>query len=400
MTFANLNPVSYLFFFLKKEKDRFFASIAIRSFGLGMVVIFMPIYIYQYFNSLGFTFLYFAGIYGLKTISMPLSGQIMMKIGLKKAILFSHLFFWGFYICLICFNISLFFVFLSIILYALGLIFFWPAYHTIFIRFSEKKTLGREVGKLNFIAAVPGILAPAIGGAIVSLFGYPTLFITVLCVFFSSAIPLMLSQDINQIYSDSYKKAYQRLLKKENKYNNLAFAFSGMEGIINAYIWPIFLTSLAVGYMIIGSIATIALIVSLLFTLYIGSITDEVDKNKLLIIGSTLTSMAWLGKFFAAAPISAFLSQCFYRFSRTSAGIPFQTILYDKAEKKGSDIDEFIIYRDIVISFSRFALLIFLAGMSFIITDININFTFLLAAIFSLGFVFLGKTPFFKSPIA
>ncbi len=397
MSFSNLNPASYLFFFLKRESDRFFASIAIRGFAFGMITIFVPIYLYQHFQSIPFTLLFFAGISGLYGILVPFAGLIMMRIGIKKSMLLSHPLFWGFYICLLFFNISWFFVIFSVILYSLGMIFFWPAYHISFVRFTEKKKKGREVGKLNFVSAVPGILAPTLGGIIIYFFGYPALFVVVLCVLFSSAIPLFLSPDVNQVYSDSYLKAYQRIFKKENRYHNLAFAVNGMEGVINAYFWPLFLAILGIGYIAIGSIATVALVVSLLFTLYMGRITDRVNRTKLLTIGSVLTAGAWLGKFFVVSPISAFLAQGFYRFARTSAGVPFQTILYRKAEEKGAEIDEFIIYRGIVMGFFRCILLIILAAVFFIVPDININFAFILAAIFSLGFIFLGKIPELKS---
>ena len=253
------------------------------------------------------------------------------------------------------------------------------------------------MGKLNFVSAVPGILAPTLGGIIIYFFGYPVLFVVVLCVLFSSIIPLFLSSDIYQVYTDSYIKAYQRIFKKENRYHNLAFAVNGMEGVINAYFWPLFLTILGIGYIAIGSIATVALVVSLLFTLYIGRITDRINRTKLLTIGSILTAGAWLGKFFVCSPVSAFLAQSFYRFARTSAGVPFQTILYRKAEEKGAEIDEFIIYRDIVVGLSRCFLFLLLAGIFFVVPAININFAFILAALFSLGFIFLGKMPELKT---
>ena len=257
--------------------------------------------------------------------------------------------------------------------------------------------MGKEVGKLNFVSAFPGILAPVIGGTVIASYGYSTLFIAVLCLLFASIIPLFLSKDVHQIYTDSYLKAYQRVLKPENKYHNLAFAAAAMEGIVNTYLWPLFLVIISIGYIGIGSITTVASFIAVLFMLYIGKITDKMSKSRLLNIGSILTFGSWIGKFFVINPISAFLAQAFYRFSRTSVLIPFQSIMYQKAKDKGTEIDEFIIYRDIVINLSRFVLLIFLAGAFFIfpISSLKINFIFLLAALFSLGLMFLKKTPEF-----
>ena len=389
MNLSNLNPISYLLFFLKKESDRFFASMAIRGFGFGMITIFVPIYIYQYFNSLPLCFLFFAGIYGLYGALSPFGGLVMMKFGVKKSILISIPLFWGFFVCLLLFNIFWAFIPISIILYSLGMVFFWPAYHVNFSRVSETAKLGKEVGKLNFITVAPGILAPVVGGAIITIFGYPTLFVVVLCVLFSSAIPLLLSKDAPVIYSDSYLNAYKRIFKKGNRHYNLAFAANGIETAINLILWPLFLITMAMGYLAIGSIATVALAASLLFTLYMGRITDRMDRKKLLTIGSILTSGAWIGKFFVINPASAFIAQSFYRLSRTAATIPYQTILYEKAEKKGDGIDEFIVYRNIVIAVTRSIFFVILAGITFVIP--GIRFTFILAAVLSLGFMFISK---------
>lgn len=395
MSFPYLTVTSYLYFFLKKESDRFFMSVAIRAFAFGMIAIYIPIYIYEYFNSLSLCFLFFAGIYGLEGILVPFGGKAMMRFGIKKTMLFSYPFFLGFYICLFFFDKFILFIPLSIILYSLGMVLFWPAYHISFTQVSEAKKIGKAVGKLNFVVALPGIFAPFIGGIIISFFGYYTLFVAVLCVLASSAVPLFLSRDVHQHYSDTYFGAYKRIFKKENRYYNLAFISQGLETLINIRVWPLFLIISSVGYLAVGSITTVSLAVSLLFTLYMGRITDRVSKTKLLAIGSILTSGAWIGKFFVIGPASAFLAQSFYRFARTSAEIPMQSLVYEKAKNKGQELDEFIIYRDMVIGISRFFFLIILAGIFYFIS--NVNIAFLLAALFSFGFLFLGKIPEIKS---
>ena len=363
---------------------------AIRGFGFGMISIFVPIYIYQYFNSLTLCFLFFAAVYALYGFLSPIGGVSMMKFGMKKSILISHILFWGFFISLLLFDASWIFIPLSIILISLARAFFWPAYHVNFLRVSETAKMGKEVGKLNFITAAPGILAPVVGGAIITIFGYPTLFVAVLCVLFSSAIPLFLSKEAHTIYSDSYLGAYKRIFKKENRNYTLAFMANGIETVINLNLWPLFLITMAMGYLAIGGITTVALGVSLLFTLYMGRITDRMDRKKLLAIGSVLTSGAWLGKFFVVSPASAFVAQSFYRLSRTAAGIPYQTLLYEKVKKKGEEIDEFIVYRNIVITFSRAVFFVILAGATFIIP--GVKFAFILAAVLSFGLLFINKT--------
>ena len=76
---------------------------------------------------------------------------------------------------------------------------------------------------------------------------------------------------------------------------------------------------------------------------------------------------------------------------RVTAAIPFLTIFYERASLKGAEADEFIVYREILLNVSRCFFFIALAGIFFFIPKINIAFIF--AAIFSLGFMFLGVPP-------
>lgn len=402
MIFPRLNPVSFLNFFLKTEANQFFTSIAIRYFAIGMITIFEPIYIYLNFQKLinntldsqvyplVLTLLFFAVIYGLYGILAPFGGQAMMKIGLKKSIMFSHPFFFLFYICLLFIENSIWLIPLAIIAKVGGMILFWPAFHTTFARVSEKTKQGKEVGKLNFVCIFPGITAPFLGGMIIGYFGYPTLFVTILCILFTSAIPLFLSKEVYQIYTDSYLKIFKKILHKKSQYLNLALVSNSIESGINYLLWPLFLATLSISFKVIGGLSSVALGVGALFTLYMGRITDKAKPKKLLAIGSILTSGAWLGKFFVFEPISAFLAQSFYKLSRTAAGIPFQSLFYKKAKAKGPEIDEFIILKEVLVNISRFAMFLIFAAIFLIVPKINIAFIF--AAAFSLIFIFLAKT--------
>jgi MFS family permease len=392
------SPIHFLHYFLRRETTQFFTSIAIRSLALGMILIFEPIYLYLYFgNSLSLTILFFAAIHGIYGLLAVYGGKIMAKIGLKHAMLFSHFFFFGYYL-------SLFFLYqhqsfllvpLAIILKGIGMTLFWPAFHTDFVRFSERGYQGREVGKMNIAFSAPVIISPIIGGLILSAAGYSGLFTTVLVVLLASAIPLFLSKEIHVVYSDSYQKAWGRIFKKENQKTSLAFVASGVEVGVNSYLWPLFMFILAIGYAQMGGITTFALGVAAIFTLYIGRISDVIiNRIWFLNIGSFLTSMAWIIKYFVITPFDAFLAQTLYGICRTSASIPFQTLFYGKASLKGAEADEFIVYRETLLNISRCFFFIILAGVFFIFPKINI--AFIIAALFSLGFMFLGIPPKFK----
>ena len=113
------------------------------------------------------------------------------------------------------------------------------------------------------------------------------------------------------------------------------------------------------------------------------------NKAKLLNIGSVLNAGAWFGKVFVSGPASAFLAQSFYRFSRSALEIPFQAIFYSKAREKGEEVDEFIVYREIVFNGGRGLLFLFLAFL-FVFTS-QLNIAFLVAMVCSLGYMMLSE---------
>jgi len=389
----HFSPIYFLQHLLKREATQFFTSIAIRYLALGMVLIFEPIYLYIYFDkSLSLTILFFAAIHGLYGLLAVFGGKIMAKIGPKHNMLFSNFFFFGYYLCLFFLYQSFLLISLAIILKVVGMTLFWPAFHTDFCRFSEKSYQGTAVGRLNLVCLAPTVVSPIIGGWILVLFGYSVLFTVVLVVLFASAIPLFLSKETHVAYTDSYLAAWGRIFKKKNRKVSLAIIANSMEWGVNGYLWPIFMSILAIGYGTMGGITAFSIAMSGLFALYIGKLSNRlINRVRFLNVGSILTSVSWLTKIFVTTPFTAFLAQALYRVCRTTANIPFQTFLYKKASLKGAEMDEFLVYRAILFNISKSFFFMLLAILFFFIPQINL--AFILAAIISLGFMFLGVPP-------
>ena len=384
----------YLQYFLKRDVTKLYIAILIRNLALGLVSIFEGIYIYLYFQeSIPLTLLYFAAMFGLYGVLAPVGGKVMTKFGVKKSILFSYPFYVSFYIMLFFLNVSVVFVFLTIIAGALSMMFFWPAFHTDFARFSSKEQRGRESGRINVAMLVPAIVAPLLGGFIITVFGFPVLFLLVTVVLFASAIPLFYSKERIEVYTDSYKGAWKRVLKKENFKMSVGFFSQGVEDGIHFLMWPLFLFTLAINFSQIGGIASFALIASSLFMLYAGRLSDTQERSWLLNIGSVWTSIAWILKYFVTTPFSAMLAQAIYRISRGAARVPFWTYFYEKAAEKGEEADEFIISHEMVVNIGRGVVFSIFAGVFLLFPELPLQATFLVAAVLALGFSFIGNPP-------
>ena len=391
----HFSPEILFQYFLKRESTQFFVSIAIRYLALGMIGIYEPIFIYLFFRkSLCPTLLFWAAIYGLFGILVVFGGKIMAKIGLKHTMLISHFFFFGYYLCLFFLYQNSYLLIPAIFLRAIGMTLFWPAFHTDFVRFSERDKRAVEVGKLSGISFTANIISPTIGGLILANFGYLVLFIVVLVTLFASTFPLFLSKERHEIYTDSYFRAWQRI--KKNKSLSLGLASLGIESVSIMIFWPIFMFVLEINFEKMGAITTIGLAIAALYAIYMGRVTQKQDKKKLLRMGSILLSLVWIIKYFVKDAFGAFLTHNFYRIAKTSAFVPFRTTIYEKAALKKAEADEFLIYREIVFNLSKLVFLLFLAGIFYFFPKPQIGFIF--AAVASLGLVSVAqnKLPSFK----
>ena len=87
------------------------------------------------------------------------------------------------------------------------------------------------------------------------------------------------------------------------------------------------------------------------------------------------------------------LAQAIYRVSRAAARVPFWTYFYEKAAENGEEADEFVIYHEMVVNTGRSAVFGLLAVIFFLFPHLPLQATFIMAALFALGFSFVGNPP-------
>lgn len=383
---------------LEREITELYISVAILSFAAGMILIFEPIYMLKVFNgSVSATLVYFALIAGTFGLLSPIGVKILAKIGVKHSMLFSMPFLFLYYVILFFLQESTtsILIFLAIFFKVVHFTLYWPAFHIDFARFSNKTRRGTELGARVVIVSLTSVLGPLIGGFILSRFGgvmlfeffnlgWSMLFGTVLILLLISAVPLFFSAEVHEIYHDSYKRAFKDIFTRKFWRSSLAFAASGAEGAIAKILWPIFLFLLAINFSSLGVITSGALIIGVIFTAYMGRISNRLPRKRLLKFGSILTALSWIFKIFVRDPFSAFLAHSFYRLSIISAFLPFASVWYDKASETESSRERVIVLREITLNTGE-ALMLFGLAVVFLFTE-KIYFAFPVASILALFF--------------
>ncbi|MCP6726843.1 MAG: MFS transporter [Patescibacteria group bacterium] len=386
--------VHYFDYFVKRDVDKFFIAVAIRNLAMGMVLVFEAVYIFLFFNqTIAPVFFFFAALYLLYGLFVVMGAKVISKIGPTRSILVSYFLYFIFYISLFLFSQSFFFVPLAVVAGAAGMALYWPSFHIDFVRFSSTSHRGKEVGKVNVAALLPMVASPFIGGWIITTLGYPALFVAVLITLLASAIPLMYTKETHEMYTDSYRKVFGKIFSRERWRASLAFSSVALEIAINLTIWPLFMFMAAITFSQIGGITSFSLLISALFILYIGKLSDTKDRSWLLNIGAIWTSIAWVMKYFVQTPFDAFLAQTVYKTSRAAVGIPFFTFFYEKAGSLKEQADEFIVYREVINGGAKFIFFALLGVLFLVVPSFPLGVIFFVAAIAVLCFMFLQNSP-------
>jgi MFS family permease len=377
-------PLTNHFHFLplnkKQELNELYISVVIRKIAIGMIGIFEPIYLFLYFdNSFSKTIFYFAIISLFYAIFAPLGGKALERFGLKHSITLSLPFLFFYYLILFQIHVASWFLILAVLFGLSARLLFWPAYHTDFVRSSDRDRRGRQYSFAVALNYLGGVVGPAVGGFIIMMYGFDTLFIAVLFILLSSAVPLFFTSDFKEHYRDSYEKSFYYLFSLKHLKRTMVFFGAGVETAVNLFVWPIFLFVLAINFSSIGVLTSGTVILGILFSLLMGKITDKSRRHLLIKRFSPLFSFVLILKFFSKGALSAFFFQGVYIIAYNLIYIPYSSIFYDDAEDKGRDVERYVIYREMAHNFGR-SFSLFLIGFLFYLSP-SFIFAFLIAAI-------------------
>jgi len=362
----------HIHYSLKKEISEFYWSSAIKNFAVGLVGLFGPIYVFLYFNqSVIKTVLFYLLQYIAIILFIPFAAKILDKWGLKKSMAIGNPFLSLYLLFLMLAGTYGFnFIILAGIARVLHIILFFPARHVDFAKFTNRKETAKQISTLNIIITLVKAAAPLLGGIIIVTLGFNVLFLFAAILIFGSMIPLFFSPEIYEHYSLTWLETFKYPFQKKNIRTTFAFFFEGMEAVVIGIIFSIFIYIVIGDFETIGWITSASLLLLIFFIYFIGWISDKKGNKKVLSITSVINSLAWIFNALIATPLQYFLYNSVYKFSESASHLPFNTLFYKNAQKKGREIDEYVVYHEVVLDFGRiFMCLIIIAGFHFGITS-------------------------------
>jgi len=308
----NLN----LYHYLKTSLTKLELSIWLHTIAQSLVSVFIPIILLKS----GFTVsnvILFLLIFNLFDVPLNfVARKLIIKFGAIKTIIIGD-------IAVICYFALLGFTqFNWIILILMAFTaavydsFYWVAHWFVFNEcIIASKEPGRNISSVMFIRSLGSLFAPVVGLFFLIFVNKQYLIILGILFFILSLFPLYKIQ--NKMIKPKKEPALRLFLKAEqNKLNFLSNAFFAIHNEIEHIILPLAVFIIFASITSVGSLAIIAAVVSIVFTLVIGRVADKFNKILLIIIGAILIGAVWiirieiplLNTFYITALITGFLA--------------------------------------------------------------------------------------------
>lgn len=380
-----------------RQEARFlplFMAESFRGVVTSLTVLFSTVFIYQLIFSwlgdqkqaLSSVFAFFLILYSTKLLVNSLAENLSLDWGLKKVILFSQL---GLALCLLAFFLAVdqpaWLIPAALSMgFAAGL--FWFSRHSLMIKIGQRRSFGRQLGALGIFSTVLLMGTPLLGGALVNWGGYRTLFLVALAfvlVSFLSALKI----GEHKTHQDTSLKEVLRLFKAHPR---VFLAYFGNAGgaAIYSFAFPLYLFLILKEELSLGSFFSLAMLLTALISYLVGRQVDLKGKKGVLIFGSMVSCLVWLGRGLTQGLALLLLLDVLDRFTADMTGIPLSVLTYEKAID-GHSTGRAVLFMEMAtdLGAAMAALLLLL----FTYLNLPLNVAFFLAAALSLTTILAAK---------
>jgi MFS family permease len=175
-------------------------------------------------------------------------------------------------------------------------IFYWLPYHSYYSTAGDHEDRGKQVGVLFGLITLLSMVAPLVGGILITQLGFSVLYIFATLVMLSAAIPLFFVPELSAGARMTFKDA----LKTVDKKGLLMQAGDGFL-YMHTFVWTIALFYLLGNYMTFGILVTIQLFISALMFLVLGYYLDKGKGLWIMRVGLGLLGFALAMTFYSSS---------------------------------------------------------------------------------------------------
>lgn len=381
---AHVQQVIHRIFSIKEELKEVYLNLAIDSFALALIGVFIPIYILRLGFDLNLTILFILVTWLTIAFFSPLAASISSVIGVKHTIL-ARLPLQVLYLFLLVTipkTIGLLTGYENV--YVLGIAFlggiadslYWTSLNSEFVKNVDKLHQNEQIGGLFVAARIGSLLAPVAGALILDTLGFDMLFSIVILLITSSVIPLFRSGD----YKGTFKLKIDILGIRKERRLGLALFLQGMTNASEALMWPLYIFFTFGEVLFVGAASTASGIGVAVLTLSVGKMAARFNRKKMIKIGGVAYACLWFLRPFGSTPLEIMLLSFTGGMLLVLINIPLFSIFSDFASE---NILGRVVFRELWLNTGRVVLLFILL----FVTSFKFEAAFVAAGIAALLFL-------------
>jgi MFS family permease len=322
---------------------------SVKSLAGAFVGVFIPIYFLKLGFSLGSIFVFWL-VYAISLLIFDfVAAFLSKKIGFKPIIVTSMLF--EFVVLYLLYILKTFATPLPILAIISGLqaAFYWLPINYLFATHSNQTEMGGDTSKFFALPKILSLPVPIISSVVIVVLGFNYLFIISGLIYLVSLYPLFHLQ-IKELEFTFNLSRYLELIKKYPRYFWAEF-LENIRQEFEAIILPIVIFLTVKNIISVGVVNTLTPIGGILFTFFVGKLTDINDKQKLMRIGAFVMILCWLGRLIFPNAITFYIIAIIVGFVEALVLIPFSSIIYTNVKKENPM--EFLLFREFSVGLAR-----------------------------------------------
>ena len=283
-------------------------------------------------------------------------------------------------------------LYITVPIYVLALMVYWPTFHTITLHTTKEGGRGKFAGYLQIALVLSNVVAPLFSGFLLerNLDGW-ILSLSILFFVLSSFVARNLQVPKETL--PKFSATWQCFRQNFFKVSQLGFWTEAFQGGVLWVIWPLFLQSVLGDFSLMGMIVSISALMEVVSSRVWGSVTDKYSAKKMLKWGALarafdIGSRSFL-IFFPYSFLAGMLS-----LNAGLLGPVFQLPWYSRTCEIGEKMDaeknttllEFFVIREWMLGVGRSIIYFSAAGATYIWGISVLGWFLLFAGVMSVGF--------------
>lgn len=279
------------------EVNELYISLSLRAFAIGLVGIFVPIYLLVLGFSLNLIAGFFIVMFGIKALIHPLTAWMSARYGPKHIVVFSYIASFIYIMMLFVLPQYMWLLYPAALIGGVADGWFWLARHIDWAAVAGRKKASSEYSWLLIFSNIAMAMAPLVGGVVASAFGIGYALLGAGAGLLLAIYPLL------KTLEPAVPRSTNLSLFKVAPWQHLAANFAmNFQSVVSVLFWPIFIYLIVLSYDTLGVIASASLLLVLLTTWFLGRLGDGGKNTQVLKSGTRLRTLVHI----ARVPVQSF----------------------------------------------------------------------------------------------